>query len=109
MSILVNSKLFDNENGAKELNNAVEEYQRLDAQIKDLTKTFNQLKAQILEVSADGTNQTLKWAWDIVVKAGSEKVVAMSKLDDETIEYLRNKGYIMETKGSRSIGKIKKL
>ena len=104
--ILENSNMIDG-NEAKELNKALEEYQKLDAQIKDLKKSFDSLKEFILKESANGTNQTLKFAWDIIEKAGSEKVVSLSKIDSETVEELRAKGYVMETKGSRSINKIR--
>jgi hypothetical protein len=106
--ILENSNMINGEK-AKELNKALEEYQKLDTQIKDLKKSFDALKDFILKESADGTNQTMKVAWDIIAKSGSEKVVSLSKIDSETIDMLRKKDYIMETKGSRSIGKIRNI
>ena len=104
--ILENSNMIDG-NEAKELNKALEEYQKLDAQIKDLKKSFDALKEFILKESANGTNQTLKFAWDIIEKAGYEKPVGLKDMDEKTIALLREKDYIVKTKGSRSINKIR--
>lgn len=91
------------------LNKLVPEYNKANAQLKDLKQTVEALKEQIVSLSVAGVNKTNKVAWKIVDVAGSERVVGtkvIKEKDMKLYEKLVAKELTYFTEGSTRISNI---
>ena len=90
-------------NDAIILNKLVPEYEKANAQLKDLKQTVEALKEQIVSLSVAGVNKTNKVAWKRTEVEGYEKVIKLSTIKDKDLKFynkLVEKGFTEFTKGS---------